>query len=393
MTSQSEPRWEEVFLTSTSDFVPQKGAHMQTSHPAEYQALPGAFVDNQGQTVFRDQYIAPMMTVSLVLPANEPIATGLTALVGTQPECGSEWIMPAYPNRISEVENANLATLKVGDLIKLPHAPDKDYLTILQIVNVRYLRNVGSVDFSLVWDKNAPNSSFQDSTKKELAKDQFIDSQEDDVQKDFQPMAFRAYRVNRKLPNLQLPPDEYFKDGSDYTKVTTTEHRGEALYVPQERTWPGMNFPGRYYDCFRQSRSSATPMKLGIDLDTSHSLVSAIQLVGYSLMDKQSVGIPYHHQLHDDEWYALRIREVNGKVLSNNEAAKHAFCIVNGANVHVDSETGLTRVHAYEPTGLVTEHFSPQNFPSITVEVVDRLGNPPRYGRMHLWLRLLCHRR
>ena len=70
MTSQSEPRWEEVFLTSTSDYVPQKGAQMQTSHPAEYQVLPGGFTDNQGQTLFRDQYIAPMMTVSLCLPGS-----------------------------------------------------------------------------------------------------------------------------------------------------------------------------------------------------------------------------------------------------------------------------------------------------------------------------------
>ena len=325
-----------------------------------------------------------------------PSTGEITALVGTAPECGSEWIMPAYPNRISKAENDNLATLKVGDLIKLPHAPDKDYLTILQIVNVRYLRNVGSNTFSLVWNKDDTTSNaFQDSTTLALSAGAELDW--NDVKASYQPMAFRAYRVNRKLPNLQLPPDEYYKSTSggtvSYYKVTTTEMRGEALYVPQERALSTMNFPGRYYDCFRQSRSSAAPMTLQLRLDTSHSLVSAIQLVGYSLMDKQSVGTPYHHQLHDDEWYALRIREVNGNVLSNNEAAKHAFCIVNGANVHVDSETGLTRVHAYEPTGLVTEHFSPQNFPSITVEVVDRLGNPPRYGRMHLWLRLLCHRR
>ena len=62
-----------------------------------------------------------------------------------------------------------------------------------------------------------------------------------------------------------------------YNKVTTTEMRGEAFYVPQERALSMMNFPGRYYDCFRQSRSSAAPMTLQLRLDTSHSLVSAIQ--------------------------------------------------------------------------------------------------------------------
>jgi len=89
--------------------------------------------------------------------------------------------------------------------------------------------------------------------------------------------------------------------------------------------------------------------------------------------------------------HELRIKEVEGKVISNNRHANGAFAILY-AGSHADNTKGGVDVHKYDTDGIVVRRVDATNsvMRNLTVELLDRTGKPAHFGRLHLWFKILA---
>jgi hypothetical protein len=125
-------------------------------------------------------------------------------------------------------------------------------------------------------------------------------------------------------------------------------------------------------------------------LDHGVKQVSAVKLVGYTLVNKRAVGIQNQHEMQSDDYLILRIKEIEGHVISNNHHAHGAFAILR-TGTSENLLHGSTQFSAYEPSGIVCVpvHSTNATLRNMTIEVTDRMGKPAHFGRFHLWFKLL----
>ena len=130
---------------------------------------------------------------------------------------------------------------------------------------------------------------------------------------------------------------------------------------------------------------------LTAELDHGVKQVEEVRLMGYSLMNKRNVGPQHAHEMIQDDYLILRIKEVEGKVISNNRHANGAFAILY-AGSHADNTKGGVDVHKYDTDGIVVRRVDATNsvMRNLTVELLDRTGKPAHFGRLHLWFKILA---
>ena len=75
--------------------------------------------------------------------------------------------------------------------------------------------------------------------------------------------------------------------------------------------------------------------------------IRAIKLIGYSFVHKRAVGIAQQHELKEDDWYAMRIKEIPGTILSNNSNANGSFYVVHAGD---NNDKRVGSVEASLPT-------------------------------------------
>ena len=231
--------------------------------------------------------------------------------------------------------------------------------------------------------------------------------------------SLRAVRVNYAVNcsdiDDMLQPDTQFTAKSDAslsgTSPSTTYNKIRPKYRGEITTfYKGPNgldgtraYDGAdrremfYYPCYklREWVSAANPTRsvLRLQMPSNIKQVSAVKLMAYSLTHKRSVGIQQQHERKEDDWFALRLKEVHssGMVLSNNRFADGCFHVIHAGNGN-EKKGGSVELYDNDPAGLACASFTPTNLPSLSVEITDRLGQEAHFGRMHLWLRVLVTR-
>ena len=130
---------------------------------------------------------------------------------------------------------------------------------------------------------------------------------------------------------------------------------------------------------------------LSAQLDHGVKEIQLIKLIGYSLINKRQVGPQNAHEMIQDDYLILRIKELHGNVISNNRHANGAFAILY-AGAHDNNTKGGADVHSSDPAGLVVQSVASTNkiMRNLTVQVTDRTGQPAHFGRLHLWFKILA---
>ena len=185
------------------------------------------------------------------------------------------------------------------------------------------------------------------------------------------------YRVNAAINATmpQVPITSQANTDADATS-DSIKHRDPKLYYPVYRV-----------------RRPADPV---LQLDHGVKGLSWIKLMGYSLVNKRQVGYTAQDMRDGDtalwsrdDWIAVHIKEIGGKVVSNNSTAHGAFAVLHGGQVH-NNTTGAIEYHEQDPQGLVTHVFDTHEtcVRKLTFQFLDRMGDKAHVGRVHLWLRL-----
>ena len=112
-----------------------------------------------------------------------------------------------------------------------------------------------------------------------------------------------------------------------------------------------------------------------------------IKLVGYSIFDKPQVGYDSGHQHRHEDYLTVRIKGIDGNVISNNKSVEGAFCVLHGG-AHSDRLTGSTEFQHHDMQGIAQLGFScPSQVRQLTFEILDQDAHPAKFGRIHLWLK------
>jgi len=131
------------------------------------------------------------------------------------------------------------------------------------------------------------------------------------------------------------------------------------------------------------------PLRVRLDYDIK--LVSRITLHKYSVFGKRQIEKEDAAQMPDDDYFVLRIREVDGKVVSNNPNADRCFGVIQlGGDLSTSENTGaqeFTTTMTAENV-MVLDVVPPKKIQTLTLDVMDRDGNPAHFGRIHVWLKL-----
>lgn len=128
---------------------------------------------------------------------------------------------------------------------------------------------------------------------------------------------------------------------------------------------------------------------LKVPLDRGIKAVHSIKLMAYSLVNKRQIGYQSTHEMFDDDWVALHLKEVSGEFISNHREANGAFTVLHVG--HAKNETaGAIEIREQDPAGLVTHTFEQPrtDLRSLTCHFKDRSGHAAHLGRVHLWFKL-----
>jgi hypothetical protein len=351
---------------------------------------------------------------------------------------GSNWLALAFPSNVPDDEIKRWCKLGVGDMIRVGTAGVggfTDYVTVLETVDADELVNTLTTDWQIRALDPASNATtitplypsasgyhqmigqvYQYATHLEasnvLPRLNMLKVGTYDTVTGWSGLkigSLRCVRINYVIDastiDSTLHTDTNFGSTSTAANRVTDATRGEvSVYYPTSipastltdiREYAGADRREMfYYPCYRQREwvdaNSSTTTSLRLQMPTNIKKIRAIKLMGYSMVHKRAVGTQQQHERKEDDWFALRIKELrsNNTLLSNNRFADGALHILHTGN-QSSSSAGSVELYSFEPAGLACASFSPTNLPSITIEIVDRLGQEAHFGRMHLWLKVL----
>lgn len=131
------------------------------------------------------------------------------------------------------------------------------------------------------------------------------------------------------------------------------------------------------------------PLRIKLDYDVKQ--VSKITLCKYSIFGKRQVAKEDAAQMPDDDYFILRFRELDGRVVSNNPIAHRCFGVIQlGGDLATPDSTGaqeFTQTLSNENAMTLIVQ-PPKKVQTLTLDVLDRDGNPAHFGRIHVWLKL-----
>jgi hypothetical protein len=325
----------------------------------------------------------------------------------------SDWILPTWTieSDDSDAKESIYNSIQVGDLVRIGNLSSSgftDYLTVLEVKEVDAILNATSspLNISREWDVNYGNVT--NVLPQATSTNVVIHTLEK------KGIAHIALRVNANLNCTVLPNNAYVHDddtailrqhieGTGAPTPVTLANRSKArVYLTSSaRAYPyehGDHIFGSYNDHgsenmfypLYKAKNWSSNSTLVARLDRGVKEVAAVKLCGYSMVNKRQVGIQHAHEMQSDDFLILRIKEVEGHVISNNRFADGAFAILRAGNTS-DNIVRAVEFSSYEPGGIICVPITTSNrsIRNLTIEVTDRLGKPAHIGRLHLWLKLL----
>ena len=366
-----------------------------------------------------DTFVAPVMSIAVQRERSD------TQINAKPVKGGSNWLMLAYPGDATSAEVDRWRSLEPGDMIRVGTAGVggfTDYLTVLETLDADRLYNTTGVDWEIATlDPSSASTTigtvFPDADQgyhtgeqpgrplshlKAATSSANTQSWAIEHATGLKSGSLRCVRINYAIDATTIDPtyhkDTNFTSFSQSASYVTDATRGEvSVYYPLSgvRKYDGADRREMFYfPCYRQREwvdaSRPTTTVLRLQMPTNVKQIRAVKLMGYSMVHKRAVGTQQQHERKEDDWYAIRIKELhtNNSVLSNNQHAQGALHVLHAGNSG-STTAGSVELYEYDPHGLSCASFSPINLPSLTVEVVDRQGNDAHFGRMHLWLRIL----
>ena len=329
----------------------------------------------------------------------------------------SDWVMPTWTRQYEKAEAraSPLRGIAVGDVVRIGAQANggfTNYVTVLEVKHVMKLAAATSTSLSLSCDIGDTEvlNSYSDATLAGNTASAHVTPNVEateynrTIQQD--GIAHICLRLNAYFNCTQLDEKvstattnvDYLRGhifGSTFTgslgkAILSNRHTAKVYIKSPKVAFPGESIASEqfYFPLYLSRPWTSLPLRLQL----SHAIkrVHAIRLVGYTFVNKRSIGVSSGHELVQDDYLVLRLKEVEGDVVSNNANAHRAFAVLQtGHSLH--DESGGTEFSVYEPQGLVTLHLtSPtQNLTQLTLEVVDREGAPAKFGRFHLWFKLL----
>lgn len=387
-----DDRWVDVFIT-------KEAKDSRTRPLATYNATTQSWdpVSLTGATyTYDDQFCCSVQTIQF-----DPDAPDTAYVV----EEDSPWIVPTWT---TEYDNALLTTnpyakVQVGDIVRIGSMQTSgftDYLTVVEVRTFTYLANGTSSQLRLT--KSPTNSILGTDYLAVPTSTSTPTDTANRVTLTKKGIAHIAIRVSAVLNCTKLPATAL-----DNTKTEIFHRQGVTSAANKQATLATRHFAYQYLTSAHQayegevlpSENYYFPLYLNnawmqettlvARLDHGVKQLAAIKLVGYSFVNKQQVGIQHAHEMITDDYVILTIKEIQGKVISNNQFAHGAFAILHSGNSR-DNLVGAAELSMYDINGIVCTSVPPTNsIRNLTIEVTDRLGRPAHFGRFHLWFKLL----
>ena len=400
-------QWVDVFVTKSADDPRDRGTAQVkrfNNTTNAYETVPATGTLGTSYR-FDDEFCCSVQSIEF---DTEDVG-GLNAYVTPH---DSEWILPTW-SADNEYGHADArlsaySQIQVGDLIRVggtSHVGFTDYLTVMEKREVKYLCN--ATNSKVHFQKSA--SSGVDGTNRLVVPTATSSTLNVTTSGNHvkvlstSGIAHIALRVNAAIHCTNLPSTAVRRDQGEATHRQSTgshfhsdlEHRQHAYeYLSDERlAYPGED-PGfaseKYYYPLYFAKRWVDNKELVAHLDHGVKQVAAVKLVGYKVANKRQVGVTHAHEMAADDFLILRIKEVDGRVISNNAYANGAFAILRSGDTS-HNFVGASEFSVYEPTGIVCVPVRSSNntMHNLTIEITDRLGNPAHFGRLHLWFKLL----
>lgn len=364
-------RWVDVFVTKSAD------------DPATRSAAEGASAAGQEYS-HDDEFCCSVQSVEF-----DPDVAG-TAFITLK---DSPWVLPTWMDAYSNAAATASAykDIAVGDLVRIGGIATEgftDYLTVVEIATVTHIAN--ATDSVVVYDLAGNTLAVPTSTS--TTPTQAVPAT---------GIAHIALRLNANLNCTKLSTgvlDQSVDHSLHRQEVVTSNratlatrnhayvHLSNAAKAYPTETVASEKF---FYPLYR-AKNWTKGTTLVARLDHGVKQVAAVKLIGYQMVNKRQVGIQHAHEMQSDDFLILRIKELDGHVISNHSYANGAFAILR-TGATSDNLVGAAEFSAYEPMGItcVPVHASNNTLRNMTIELTDRSGKPAHFGRLHLWFKLL----
>lgn len=209
------------------------------------------------------------------------------------------------------------------------------------------------------------------------------------------PYAYRLnFNVNVTKPTLNhvlsgtTPSSNGFHFHVTGTNETTLlfQERHRLRHSPYSSISPDEKC---FYPLYKVKKWLTNNGEISIALDHGVKSLRWMKLIAYSVFNKRQVGFQNAHEVTSDDWVALRINEVEGKVVSNNQTANGAFAVLHVGGTS-DNTSGAIEYHTHDPNGLFTHYFDNHmsTIRNLNLKLLDRKGDAAHFGRIHLWFKV-----
>ena len=374
-------RWVDVFITKPADDPKTRGRAAVVRNGVQITASGSALGDDYN---YDDEFCCSVQSVCFnpKIP-NEAIVTLKD----------SDWILPTWTQEYMQTAAATSPYLdiEVGDLVRVggvAHEGFTDYLTVLE-------KRVITKVVNGTEDTNSPTVTTLMSGKDGT----MLGAGGVDVTS--AGIAHICLRLNvnlnatvlNKVPSNTIANSWIQRNKASATQTVTVATRGHGYtYMSNPSSaYDGEPLPSEpyYYPLYR-SKNWVRGTQLVARLDHGVKQVGALKLLGYQLVNKRQVGIHHAHEMQSDDFLILRVKEIEGHVISNNKFANGALAILRAGDTS-NNLTGAAEFSAYEPGGIVSVNVEQANstIRNLTIEITDRRGEPAHFGRLHLWFKLL----
>ena len=322
-------------------------------------------------------------------------------------ESDSEWILPLWLDYgTSDWKSSKYSDIEVGDLVRIGgiHTDGfTDYLTVIEKKTVTEIHNGCSTAVKVTSSTGnqvvgtdilpAPTASSTPTGTGKISIEQ-------------NGIAHIALRLNASVNCTKLDSKvkssltstyAYHRQGvssAGFVNLATRDYARTYLTNPQRTAYGTFGdryyFGEQYYYPLYKAKKWTSGTTLTAKLDHGVKTVAAIKLIGYSLVNKRAVGVQHAHEMQSDDYLIMRIKEIDGHVISNNQYANGSFAVLATGDTS-NNVVGATEYSRYEPQGLVCMPINASNntIRNLNIEIIDRLGRPAHFGRLHIWFKLL----
>ena len=319
----------------------------------------------------------------------------------------SDWILPLWPmtngtSNSSDRPTADIGDgdmfkdIEVGDLIRIGNPSTHgftDYLTVVEKVKVSML--AASEEKMCISKDGFDKLLWPDKKVLDFNGDEITNVDRITPKIEYRQLATPVFalRLNHSVDATSLPVILGTEQDVDKEEPKHFSYKApfNLGHRHSKRLWGGTagGFGGHFFPMYHMKEWQEKNYKMTARLDHGVKEVKQIKLMGYSLINKRQVGPQNAHEMVQDDYLILRIKEVTGQLISNNRHANGAFAVLYSGS-HGQNTKGGVDVHTYETDGLVVQNLTATNsvMRNLTLQLTDRTGKPAHFGRLHLWFKI-----